>query len=192
MRPNGSIPGPAWARALALVLCGLLWTGCPRSEEAAAPEESPTDAARSIIEDTTAADVYFPTTSGFLGVERRAMDLTGEPEDQVRLLVEALLAGPTQTGHERPFSEGVTLAGVYVADDGTAFVDLASEEALEPPSTGSMHEMQIVYSLVNTVTLNVPGVERVALLWNGRQRETFAGHLDTSVPLAPQTELVSR
>lgn len=171
---------------------GLLLTGCSGSDEDAGPDDGATGTETPVAQDPHAADLYFPTAGGFLGVERRAMDLTGEPDEQIRLLVEALLAGPEQEGHDRPFAEGVTLADVFVADDGTAYVDLASPEAQEPPGTGSMHEMQIVYSLVDTVALNVPGVERVALLWNGRQRETFAGHLDTSLPLAPQVEWVSR
>jgi hypothetical protein len=29
----------------------------------------------------------------------------------------------------------------------------------------------------------------VVLLWNGVQRQTFSGHLDTSQPLAPLREL---
>lgn len=190
MRRRGIVP--ASVLGLSLLALALLLVGCPGGEEAPAPEEAPDEAQSPIVQDVTAADLYFPTHSGFLGVERRKMDLTGTPEEQIRLLVEALLAGPEEPGHDRAFAEGVTLAEVYAAEDGTAYVDLASPEAQEPPGTGSMHEMQIVYSLVNTVALNVPGVERVALLWNGRQRLTFAGHLDTSVPLAPQTELVSR
>lgn len=183
---------PAPILVLTLGALALLLAGCPESDETAGPDDAPDSTTSPIARDPTAADLYFPTASGFLGVERRAMDLTGEPDAQVRLLVEALLAGPEQEGHDRVFAAGVTLADVFVAEDGTAYVDLASPEAQEPPSTGSMHEMQIVYSLVDTVALNVPGVERVALLWNGRQRQTFAGHLDTSVPLAPQVELVSR
>ena len=49
--------------------------------------------------------------------------------------------------------------------------------------------MQTVYSLVDTVVANVPQIQRVALLWNGTQRETFSGHLDTSQPLVPDRKL---
>jgi hypothetical protein len=52
--------------------------------------------------------------------------------------------------------------------------------------------MVTVYSLVNSVALNVPAARRVALLWNGTQRQSFAGHLDTSRPLAPDPSLVVR
>lgn len=190
MRRRRGVPAPVLG--LSLLALGLLLAGCPGGEEAPAPDEAPDETQPPIVQDVTAADLYFPAYNGFLGVERRQMDLTGTPEEQIRLLVETLLTGPEQPEHGRAFAEGVTLAEVYVAENGTAYVDLASPEAQEPPSTGSLHEMQIVYSLVDTVALNVPGVERVALLWNGRQRLTFAGHLDTSVPLAPQTELVSR
>ena len=40
--------------------------------------------------------------------------------------------------------------------------------------------------------LNVPEIESVVLLWNGRQLETFAGHLDTTLPLRSDRDLVRR
>jgi hypothetical protein len=55
-----------------------------------------------------------------------------------------------------------------------------------------MAEMQTVYSLVNSIAGNVPQVTQVALLWNGSQRLSFSGHLDTSRPLAPNQVLVLR
>jgi hypothetical protein len=42
------------------------------------------------------------------------------------------------------------------------------------------------------VTESVPSVRSVALLWNGSQRLTFSGHLDTSRPLAADRSLVAR
>ncbi len=40
--------------------------------------------------------------------------------------------------------------------------------------------------------MNVPQATRVALLWNGTQRLTFSGHLDTSRPLFPDRALLVR
>lgn len=137
------------------------------------------------------ADLYFPAAAG-LAVERRSIEPVDGAEAQVRVLVEALLAGPDEDGLTRPFAEDVTLSRVLVDASGTAFVDLEAPEDGRPPSSGSMQEMQTVYSLVNTVALNVPGVRRVALLWNGAQRESFSGHLDTSMPLGPRPDMVAR
>ena len=52
--------------------------------------------------------------------------------------------------------------------------------------------MLSVYSIVNTVLLNIPEISAVVLLNNGQQRPTFAGHLDTSRPLLKPTASSSR
>ena len=53
---------------------------------------------------------------------------------------------------------------------------------------GTQDELLAVYSLVNTVALNhIEGVETVVLMWDGRQPETFAGHIDVSRPLSPDS-----
>ena len=59
-----------------------------------------------------------------------------------------------------------------------------------PPVSGSQTELLAVYSLVDTILLNVPEMEAVILLWNGRQLLTFAGHLDTSLPLRADSDLI--
>ncbi len=56
---------------------------------------------------------------------------------------------------------------------------------------GSEDELLAVYSLVNTVALNdIEGVGSVVLMWDGRQPETFAGHVDVSRPLMADTSWV--
>ncbi len=49
----------------------------------------------------------------------------------------------------------------------------------------------MLYSLVNTVLLNTPEANRLVVLWNGRQPETFAGHIDTARPLAARPNLIA-
>ena len=39
--------------------------------------------------------------------------------------------------------------------------------------------------------LNVGEARAVVLLWNGRQRKSFAGHLDTARPLVANPDLVA-
>jgi len=139
-------------------------------------------------------DLYFPTLGGRLAVESRELAPADEPAERVRAVVEAVLAGPRADNGRlvRPLPEDVELEGVYLGPGGVAYLDLRTPEPREPPAVGSKEEMQILYSLVNSVALNVAEARRVVVLWNGRQRPTFAGHLDTSAPLAPDTGLVIR
>ncbi len=134
-------------------------------------------------------ELWVPDGIG-LRVERRELQVTAAPKDRIRRISEALLA-PRPDG-ARLFPEGVALAGIQLSKEGTAYVNLAWEGHEDPPPSGSTEEMQRVYSLVNSITTNVPEARRVTLLWNGLQRPTFAGHLDTSRPLAPFAALRTR
>jgi hypothetical protein len=86
----------------------------------------------------------------------------------------------------------VILGSVQLAPDGVAYVDLRWSDHPDPPAAGSSEEIQRVYCLVNTIAFNVPEANRVAILWNGVQRLTFSGHLDTSRPLLPDRTLLAR
>lgn len=179
------------AVAVVLVAVALVWW-LSRGEPTApvGPGQAP-DLDEEVIL-TLPVDLYFPSVDGSLRPESRELDVRGGPREQVRAVLEALLAGPLESGLVPLFDMPVELAEVFLGADGTAYVDLGSPELSEPPPAGSRLEMQIVYSLVNSVTLNVPEARRVVLLWNGRQRETLCGHLDTSRPLPPNPELVLR
>jgi spore germination protein GerM len=136
--------------------------------------------------------LYFPGDGGLLRAEPRELAVSNSPKDRIRKVVEALLAGPQGRGLARPFPEGVTVGSVQLSGDGVAYVDLRWQDHNEPPSGGSTEEMQRVYSVVNSITANVPQALRVVLLWNGLQRPTFSGHLDMSEPLAPNQALAGR
>ena len=137
--------------------------------------------------------LYFPGPGGRLHAEERELAVAETLRERARILVLALLEGPQTPEYAAPFPPAVGLLDLYLSPDGVAFVDLGGEgEGLAgPPAGGSREEMQRVYSVVATLTANLPGVARVALLWNGRQLPTFAGHLDTSRPLGPKRELMA-
>ena len=86
-----------------------------------------------------------------------------------------------------PAVEGeVSVVSFDLSPAGVAYVDLGGA----PPQVGTRGELLSVYSVVNTVALNVTGVRSVVLLWNGTQRETFAGHIGTTRSLKPRENLV--
>ena len=175
--------------ALLLLVGGLLWWWLGGREQRAA-RQAREAAAAGAERLKLPVDLYFPSAAG-LAVERREIETTRLPKDQVRNVVEALLAGPKGGGMVRPLPPGITLGGVVLAGD-VAYVDLSWADHEDPPAGGSMAEMQSVYSLVNSITLNVPQAERVVLLWNSAQRLSFSGHLDTSQPLFPDRSLLVR
>ncbi len=187
------------AIAIAAVLAGLavvvLW---PRDDSGQANVEAP-GVEPSVIEsdveaEAWAPDLYFPGGERLHAERRELPELPpgAGVEQRMAAAIEALLAGPGDGGLQAPLPEGVQLRKVYLGGDGLAFLDFASPEGAPPPASGSSREMLTIYSLVNTVLLNFEQLDRVVLLWNGRQLQTFAGHVDTMRPLAAKPGLVAR
>ncbi|MFL6192934.1 MAG: GerMN domain-containing protein [Thermoanaerobaculia bacterium] len=175
--------------ALALLLgAGLWWwtSSRPGRRAAGTAAEVPAQPGEKV-----SFNLYFPSEVG-LRAEARELEVPPAPRERIRRIVAALLAGPKTPGLGRPFPEGVVPGPVMLAADGTCWVDLRWDGHDTPPAGGSTEEIQRVYSVVNSVVLNVPQASRVVLLWNGIQRETFSGHLDLSRPLTPDRELASR
>jgi Sporulation and spore germination len=187
MRPQAAAAAAPWW--LGAVVAALVAGGCgggrPAAETAPAPGLPPAELELPV-------DLYFPGADGLLYPERRELATSREAKEQVATVVAALLGGPETEGLVAPFPSGVELGGLYLGGDGIAYVDLHAPDGAPPPPAGSTEEMQTVYSLVNSIALNVPEARRVVLLWNGTQPASFAGHLDTSRPLAPSTDLVAR
>ena len=84
---------------------------------------------------------------------------------------------------------GTTLRAFYVTDRGDAFVDLSPEVSTAHPG-GSLTELLTVYAIVDAVTANLPAVQRVQILIDGKEVDTIAGHVDVRRPLQRDTSLV--
>jgi len=85
--------------------------------------------------------------------------------------------------------KGTSLRAFYVTDRGDAFVDLSREVSAAHPG-GSLMELMTVYAVVNAVTANLPKVQRVQILVDGKSVDPIAGHVDMRRPLARDVSLV--
>lgn len=85
---------------------------------------------------------------------------------------------------------GTSLRAFYVTQRGEAFVDLSSQVSSAHPG-GSLTELLTVYALVNAVTGNLPAVQRVQILVEGKEVDTIAGHVDVRRPLQGDMSLVA-
>lgn len=182
------------ALAVALLAVLLVWLLRPArpapEEEAAAPQPLP--AAEGAGEGAVEVELYFPGEWGRLYPERRLLPPAADPATRARALAEAVLAGPETPGLFPPLPEAIQLDEVYLEPDGTLLLGLRSPDEAPPPPGGSLKEMLTVYSLVDSLLLNLPEATRMVLLWNGRQPATFAGHLDTALPLSVDPTFIAR
>jgi spore germination protein GerM len=101
---------------------------------------------------------------------------------QARHIVEALLAA-TPAPLASPMPSGTTLRASYLSERGDMFVDL-SPQVTTNHSGGALDELFTVYAVVNALTVNLPAIQRVQLLIDGKETDTLAGHVDLRNPLS--------
>ena len=138
---------------------------------------------------TRQMDLFFADVTGHrLSLERR--EVTGENrEDLLKRVVEELVKGPANEDRMRTIPEAILVRAVY-AREKTVWVDLGGAVQDEHPG-GAWTEVLAVYSIVNTLTENFTDVSSVQILINGRESETFAGHVDISTPLESRIQLLA-
>lgn len=108
---------------------------------------------------------------------------------QARALVEAQLAAAPPDPLALTIPPGTQLRGLYISDKNEAFVDLDETVRAKHPG-GSMNELLTVYTIVNVITTNLPDVQSVQLLIDGREVDTLAGHVDLRRPLRKNESLI--
>lgn len=174
-----TLTAAAATAAIGLVIL-VLFSDVFFKKEPPVPTPSPPAAEREV-------DLYFGSPEGtYLATERVRINEDGI-EDKLRESLEALARGP-RTGLTPTIPPGTRILGVKL-DGATAVVDL-SEEVVSNHAGGSSGEIQTVYSIVNTLTLNFREVRSVRILVDGSPRETLVGHIDLTVPLAPDKGLI--
>ena len=120
--------------------------------------------------------------------EDRTLLVTEDPVEIGKKIVNELIQGPG--GNQvRTIPVGTVLNALYITPDGTAFVDVSDAIRDKHPG-GSQTELLTVYSIVNSIALNIPQVERVKLLIEGRESQTLSGHIDLTRPLTADMMLV--
>jgi spore germination protein GerM len=108
-------------------------------------------------------------------------------EEKVKEAIRALIEGPKgDLGPTIP--EGTKLLSVEIKGR-TAHVNFNGALAENHPG-GSSGELQTIYSIVNTITLNFPEIEAVQILVEGDRIETLAGHIIINLPIGPDKKLI--
>jgi len=181
--------------AAGIVVIGLLAWGVSRGLERLAglqPESggAPTSTAEPAANvPRITATVYYASADGqSLVPVRREVPLAEGLVPQGREIMGAQLeSAPSPFVSVIP--EGTALRAFYVTDRGDAFVDLSQEASSRHPG-GSSTELLTVFAIVNAVTANLPTIQRVQILIEGREADTLAGHVDLRRPLQQDLSIV--
>jgi hypothetical protein len=101
----------------------------------------------------------------------------------------ALMAGPPNSELFSPFPLDTRVIALFISDEGNAWVDLGLGEGyLKDMDTVS--ELLAIYSIVNSLALNIPGVKQVKLLVNGSDAATLGGHVSLNYFYKPNMLIV--
>lgn len=135
-------------------------------------------------------NVYFSDEDGILLKAEKHKIEKGDSAFEAQKALESLMGGPENIALGNTIPQGTRLLG-FKLEGTTAVVDLSPEVVQNHPG-GSSGELQTVYSIVNTLTLNFPGIKDVQILVGGKKQSTIAGHIDITLPLGPDTKLIKK
>jgi len=123
---------------------------------------------------TQLATLYFPALNeGKILPESRSLTWAQADADRVRQIVLALAEGSHQ-GYGRVLPASTTVRAVFLTADGTAYLDL-SADVLSDFEPGIQSETLAIYSIVNSLTMNIPAVKQVQFLIGGRKWKPWTG-----------------
>ena len=114
-----------------------------------------------------------------------------QPHDPVafgRAIVEALIKGP-QKGLVRTIPVGTGLSAIFIDSEKVCYIDLSAAVKEHHPG-GSNSEMLTIYSIVNSLILNVSEIKQVKVLIDGNEAPTLAGHISLQDPFRAHMLLI--
>lgn len=123
---------------------------------------------------------YLSGTGSMLSPEEREIPFANSLQEQAKQVLQQLLAG-SRSGRGSAIPSGVELRGLFITQQGLAFIDLSQELIANHPG-GTCAEELTVYSLANTLISNFPAVKKIQILVEGREIQSLAGHLDLTRP----------
>ena len=145
------------------------------------PEGNPfTPPAAPLYEQTDpqmAVKVFFPGMQEdiILSGEDQMIFRSAELANRARQILQKLLEGPKTTGLFPSLPKDTKLQEVFIDGMGLAYVDFSSPISANHPG-GMLNEQATVYSIVNSLTYNLPEIRQVKILVGGAEKETLAGH----------------
>jgi hypothetical protein len=115
-----------------------------------------------------------------LVAETRELTDSGDTSELGKAIIQALIDGPRGEGI-RTLPASAQVRDVFITDDGTAYVDFNQQVSEDHPG-GVRPELLSIYSVVDSLALNLENISAVKLLIDGREADTLAGHMDQRYP----------
>jgi prepilin-type processing-associated H-X9-DG protein len=116
---------------------------------------------------------------GSLHAQSISIPLAAGRQERAQELMRALLDIYVNKSSPHPLAAGAEIHDVYLVDPGLAVIDVNLAFA-DGHTSGVLAEELTVVSMIQTLSVNIPGLTRARILVDGKERETLAGHADLS------------
>jgi Sporulation and spore germination len=116
---------------------------------------------------------------GVLHAQAAQIPLPSVRQERAEELLRSLIALYLDKSSPHPLPPGSDIRSVYLVDPGLAVIDLNAAFA-DGHRSGVLAEELTVTSMIQTLSANIPGILKVKILVEGKQRDTLAGHADLS------------
>lgn len=114
---------------------------------------------------------------GTLRAQSVSIPLTAGRQERAQELMHALLDIYEDKSSPHPVAAGAEIHDVYLVDPGLVVIDV-SQPFADGQTSGILAEELTVTSMIETLSVNTPGLMRAKILVDGQERETLAGHAD--------------
>jgi len=174
-----------------IVLCFLVLFCSPGCEDRQTMHDSEVQGSENeqTVEANADIHLYFADRgNGYLMAEGKRVPHLDDKDELGAVIIKKLIDGP-QKALMPTIPAGTLLRAFYTTKDGTAYVDL-SKEIRENHPGGARSELMTIYSIVNSIILNIPEIDSVKILVDGREEATLAGHIDLRFPLKANMLLI--
>ncbi|HMK29926.1 MAG TPA: GerMN domain-containing protein [Terriglobales bacterium] len=169
------------AIVLCLALLGMVFYGLHLKREA--EQLKPEAPAAKLITPPVAGStehipLYVPDDARGLLLRRDVVTpLTAEPGQRAAEVLRALFAACQEKSSTHPLAPGADVKSVFVINGNTAVIDVNAEFA-DRHQSGILVEELTLAAMARTLAENIPGITRLRILVEGKQRDTLAGHAD--------------
>ncbi len=133
--------------------------------------------------------IYFPDKDRlYLKAETKELICEQEEIGLGKAIIEALIKGPSKEELLAVLPEKTKLRAFYIGE-GTAYVDF-DKNIYENFDINARQEILTIYSIVNSLVLNIEMIDTVKIIIDGTEKLTFAGHIDIKQPLKANLPLI--
>jgi spore germination protein GerM len=180
MIPRYLIIGVAVLMAVALGMGLYVWRMPGRVERGESSAANTQPVAPPVSGSTEQITLYIAyDDAGVLRPKQVRIPLPVGRQERAAEILRALLTLYLDKFSPHSLGPGSEIRDVYLVDPGLAVIDLNAAFA-DSHRSGVLIEELTVVSLVQTLSANIPGITRVKILVEGRERDTLAGHADLS------------